>query len=175
MKKGSAFDVREFVPKEVFAKFGEQSKWFVSDNIVKMSAFITDFFDTYCRSKYQSVKEVNVIVNNWSTGGSFNYRALRTVDYINGEVKKGIQTAMLSQHIGGATNAIDFNVTVTTIDGKTITLDSNDVRNIILQNEKAFMDAGLTALESGHFAPTWCHADCRHTGLPHIFIVEPQK
>ena len=35
------------------------------------------------------------------------------------------------------------------------------------------MEVGVTTLEDGIYAPTWCHLDIRNTGLDNIFIVKP--
>lgn len=70
----------------------------------------------------------------------------------------------LSQHKFG--NAFDCHIKGLSADG---------VRQEIMDNEKEFMDAGLTTLESGAYAPTWVHSDCRDTGLDHIFIVKPRS
>lgn len=167
------FDVRDFVPKEVYSVYGENSKWFVSHSVVNMAEFIYQFFDKHLKEKDPNIKSIQVLINNWASGGTFNNRGLRTIDYINDQISKGVKTAHLSQHIGGATNAVDFNIIITYMDGKTITMKSNDVRGIILENEKVFLENGLTTLEDEHFAPGWCHADCRWTGLDHILIVKP--
>jgi hypothetical protein len=40
-------------------------------------------------------------------------------------------------------------------------------------NEQQWMEAGLTVIEDGAYAPTWVHIDVRHTGKREIFIVKP--
>lgn len=174
------FDVRDFVPKEIYLHHGENSKWFVSDSIVKLHKFFHEFFDDYVRKTdtKQEIDSIKAVVNDWAGGGQFNNRGLRTVEYINSQVAAAKAAnkplpAMISQHIGGATNAMDVNILIKMKDGTKHYMDSNLVRKIISENEKAFMDAGLTTLEDGAIATGWCHADCRHTGLPHIFIVRP--
>lgn len=174
MKISENFDVREFVSKSVHDAYGENSKWFVSDNIVKLSESIYSFFNTHYKEKNKKVIKVSIQINDWHYGGKYQNRGLRTIDYINEQIAKGVKTAKLSQHVGGSTNAIDFNVILTMQDGNKILVDSNEVRKIILDNELWFMEnAGLTTLEDGVFAPTWCHADCRYTGLNKILIIKP--
>jgi hypothetical protein len=70
--------------------------------------------------------------------------------------------ARMSQHRFG--RAIDFSISGLTAD---------EIRDVILKDERTFMDAGLTTLEDGHYAPTWVHADIRTTGLDKIKIVKP--
>lgn len=173
MKISENFDVREFVSKTIFDKYGVNSKWFVSDNIIKLSEFIYSFFNDHYKNKLKDVSKVSIQINDWHYGGKYQNRGLRTIDYINEQIAKGIKTAKLSQHVGGSTNAIDFNVIVKFNDGKSTLIDSNEVRKIILENEAEFMQAGLTTLEDGAFAPTWCHADCRYTALNKILIIKP--
>ena len=171
------FDVRQFVPKEVFTQFGENSKWFVSHSIVNAAEASLKVFTDHYKAKYPNVLSVKMIINNWHEGGTFNWRGLRTYKYIAAGVdaankNHAAQPATMSQHMGGSTNAIDQNIVLVFKD-KSITVDSNEVRSLILANEKYFMDAGITTLEDGHFAPTWCHMDCRWTGLDHIFVMKP--
>jgi hypothetical protein len=164
-------DIRLFVPKNIFSKFGQQSRQFVSASIVKLYAFTLSFFDAYYKKTDATIERVDVIVNNYHLGGKFENRGLRTVEYINAQVAKGVKTAMLSQHIGGSTNAMDLNVVIHYKGGRTRIVSSDEVYDVILKNEKAFMDAGLTTLENKIMTKGWTHADCRFTGLDKLFIV----
>jgi hypothetical protein len=94
---------------------------------------------------YRDWFEAPVRVNDWAWGGRFTERGFRLPTSSEG--------ASLSQHKFGC--AFDC-----TIDG----LSADEVREEILQHEKEFMEAGLTTLESGDFAPTWVHSDIRNTG-----------
>lgn len=88
------FDIREFVPQEIFNQFGEKSRWFVSERMVKFAEFLRDHFGK------------GITINNWHTGGKFHYRGLRTPQCTEG--------ATNSQH--RYMNAIDFNVAGMTSD-----------------------------------------------------------
>lgn len=173
MKLSEHFDVREFVPKQVYDIFGDKSGQFVSDNVVKMMEGIYTFFDRYYKEKDSNVERIGVMINNWHVCGSFNWRGLRTVDYINEQLAKGIKTAKLSQHIGGSTNASDFNIILYFKGGKSLTINSNEIYDIILKNERYFMVTGMTTLENKTMTQGWTHADCRYTGLKNIYIVNP--
>lgn len=166
-------DVRSFVSKEVYSQFGESSWQFVSDNIVRLTSFIESFFTNYYKSKDLTIEKVEVMINNWASGGQFNNRGLRTVKYITDQIAKGIKTAMLSQHVGGSTNAIDFNIVITFKGGRILIVNSNEIWDIIKAHETEFMAAGLTTLEDKSITQGWTHADCRFTGLAHLLIVKP--
>lgn len=166
------FDVREFVPKEVHDIYKEGSWQFVSDNIIRLSVFIYNFFTSHY-TKDPSVEKISVMINNWHVGGQFNWRGLRTVKYIQSLINAGKKTATLSQHIGGSTNAIDFNIIVHYKDGRKETVNSDKVYDLIIANQKEFMQAGLTTLENKKMTQGWTHADCRFTGLKELHIVNP--
>ena len=91
-------------------------------------------------------------VNNWYGGGRFKESGYRT--------PKSKTGADHSQH--RLANAIDI---------KLSGVSADEARAEILKNEQKFMNAGLTTLESGKFAPTWVHMDLRDTGMSNILIV----
>lgn len=167
------FVVQEFVPKEVYDQFGQTSWQFVSDNIIKLVIFIYNFFTTYCKANYKDVESISVTINNWHLGGPFSWRCLRTVSYITSQIAKGIKTAMLSQHVGGSSNAVDFNITIKYKDGRKELIDSDKVFDIINSNQEEFMKAGLTTLENKTMTKGWTHGDCRFTGMNKLYIVNP--
>lgn len=167
------FDVRELVPKEVFDRFGEKSWQFVSAQLMRVLNFTHAFFNDYAKKNIPGVVKVTILINNWHTGGTFQWRGLRTVNYILEQIKKGVKTAMLSQHVGGSTNASDINVVLHYANGKTEIMASDKVYDIIIANQKAFIEAGLTTLENKAMTQGWTHMDCRYTGLNELFIVEP--
>lgn len=180
MKLSANSIVQQFVPKEIYKTFGEQSMWFVSDNIVKLYEFLFLFFTNYFKEMDATIEQVEIVINNWHDekliklfAQTFNNRGLRTVQYINSQIEKGIKTAMLSQHVGGSTNAIDFNIVLHYKNGKMAIIPSNVIYDIILKNEKKFMEAGLTTLENKTITKGWTHADCRYTGLKNLLIVNP--
>lgn len=138
------FRIEEFVPKHVFEQFGVNAKWFVRPEVVKYMEFVRNHFGKA------------ITINNWHTGGTFNFRGMRTSDCA--EYKP------FSQH--SLVGAVDYNV-----EGMT----SDEVYDYILAHEAEFMAAGLTTMENKAMTKGWTHNDFRWTGLPHIFIVEPTK
>lgn len=91
-----------------------------------------------------------VTINNWHTGGTYTESGFRMPNTLTG--------AKLSAHKRGC--AIDI---------KMPGVNYNDVRKAILDNEKLFMDAGITTIEDG--TQTWLHVDCRYTNLNKILVV----
>lgn len=170
------FDVREFVPLEVFKQFEEKAWQFVSDKIVKLHTFTHGFFNDYYKSKDLTIEKVVIVCNDYHNkmlGGNFSNRGLRTVAYINSQIAKGIKTAMLSQHVGGSTNAEDINVVIFYKGGRVRVVPSDEIYDIIVANQQKFMQAGLTTLENKTMTKGWTHMDCRFTGLQNLYIVNP--
>jgi hypothetical protein len=97
---------------------------------------------------------VPMTVNNWNSGGTLSQRGYRIPDTPTG--------GRLSQHKFGRAADVSYK-------GKTV----QEVYNLILANEKVFMDAGLTTLENIEFTKSWLHCDIRWTGLNKILIVNP--
>jgi hypothetical protein len=156
MGKASAnFLVEEFVPQKVYEKYGDSSLWFVDPKIVNIAQLLREYFGK------------PMTINNWHNGGNFNYRGFRDDSFYyqwdsDLSAYKSKRKGKLSQHRFG--RGIDFNVSG---------LTSDEVRESILQNEEMWMDAGVTTLEDGAYAPTWCHLDIRTTNKRNIFIVKP--
>lgn len=80
------FKTQEFVSKEIYAKWGENSLWFIDPRLIKLADFIREFFD----------KPVKI-----NDGGQYNYSGFREPECTVG--------AKLSQHRFG--RAIDIKVT----------------------------------------------------------------
>ena len=93
-------------------------------------------------------------INSWSGGGQYQYSGFRPPQCSIG--------AKLSQHRFG--RAIDLKVSGMTAD---------EVRDDIIGNFDIYKKAGLTTIEDGAYAPTWCHIDIRDTGLDTLKIVKP--
>lgn len=91
-----------------------------------------------------------VTINNWHISGTYTESGFRLPDTSTG--------AKLSAHKRGCA-----------IDVKMPGVDYDEVRKVILANEKEFMGAGLTTIEDG--TSTWLHCDCRNTNLNHILVV----
>lgn len=87
-KEVEYFNTKEFVSREVYNQFGENSLWFVDPRIRKLANFIRTFFAS------------SVTINNWQWNGSLDERGFRQPDSTEG--------AVFSQHRFG--RAIDFNV-----------------------------------------------------------------
>jgi hypothetical protein len=172
--------VQAFVPKEIYSVWGDKAAQFVSDNIIRVFEFLHVFFNNYYKALDSNVESVQIVCNNYYDadlikllGHTFNWRGLRTFDYIKSQLDQGIKTAKISQHVGGSTNAGDFNVIITFKGGKKLVKNSGEIHDIIMKNQKQFLDAGLTTLEDKAMTPGWVHADCRFTGLQEIYIVKP--
>lgn len=138
MKISDHFDIREFVPPQIYNQFGDKSIWFINPKIITIAEFVRSFFNK------------QVIINNWHVGGTYTESGYRLPDTITG--------AKLSQH--KLSNAIDI---------KMPAVDYDEVRKVILDNEKKFMEAGITTIEDK--TPTWLHVDCRFSKLDHILVV----
>lgn len=165
-------DIREFVPKEVYNIYGEKSSQFVNRILIFATQQVYNYFNTYCFKKY-AAEEVKIVINDWHEGGKFNWRGLRTWEYINQQKKAGVKIAEMSQHIGGSANAVDYNIWYKK-NGKWMCLNDDEVFDEIIKNEKLFLSFGITTLEDKTITTGWTHMDCRYTGLDKIFIVKPK-
>lgn len=137
----NGFHIRELVPPETYNKLGVSAWWMIDPKIPVILALL--------KKKCNNAK---VIINNYGAGGTRRYCGYRPRTYNGG--------ADDSQHNCGRA----FDVIV---EGYT----ADQVRAIILANEKEFMAAGLTRIEDGSIATGWTHGDCAWTGLDHILIV----
>ena len=170
----SNFKIQEFIPKTVWElREHRRPKWFIQPEVIKLAQFYRDWWG------------VPVHINNWHVGGTFNLRGFREphvglVKHVREELtdeqadrlisilrecdsfdkEKLTIGSWLSQHKFG--KAFDC-----TVEGMT----ADETRQEIRDNEAEFMEAGLTTLETGKFAPTWVHSDVRFTGLDSIFMV----
>lgn len=93
-------------------------------------------------------------INNWSNGGQYQYSGFRPPQCTVG--------AKLSQHRFG--RGIDIKVNGLTPD---------ELREDIITNFDVYKKIGLTTIEDGEFAPTWCHIDIRETNMEELKIVKP--
>ena len=141
------FQIHEFVPGHIFERWGDRSVWFVQPRIISVAQAIREHFGK------------SVMIN----GNGMNFRGFRDDSfYFNEDGSKKRKGGFFSQHRFG--NAIDLNVSG---------MDCDEVRDEIIKHTSKFMDAGLTTLEDGAFAPTWVHCDARPTGMNEILIVKP--
>lgn len=132
------FGIAELVDKETFNKFGENSWMFFNTNILIALDEIRKYFNT------------PVTVNNWKSGGSFQWRGLRTLNCTEG--------GSYSQHKLGA--AIDCDVK-----GKT----AEEVRQVILKNKDHESFKHINCIEA---ETSWLHFDTRNIS-DRIRIVHP--
>lgn len=142
MKINDYFDVREFVPPQIWNKFKESSIWFIDPKVIAIATAYREFFN------------VPIIINNWYNGGSFMYRGYRP--------PRANVGSEYSQHKMG--RAFDCHTTA---------MSSRELHKLIIDNQKHFMEFGLTTLEDPAFSPTWVHSDCRPTNMNELLIVKP--
>jgi len=144
MKVSANFSLNEFVPPEIYNRFGDKALWFIDRKVINIAQFIRERFKN------------SVTINNWSGGGRFSFRGF--------DPPKGYRKASsLSQHRQG--RAIDLNVKGATPD---------EVREDIIKNFSTYHKLGLTTIEHGDFAKTWVHLDVREIpNATEVFIVKP--
>lgn len=65
MKLNNYFDIREFVPPQIWNKYAEKSLWFIDPKIVEIATAYREHFN------------VPIVINNWYIGGQFMYRGYR--------------------------------------------------------------------------------------------------
>jgi hypothetical protein len=157
MRISKNFDIREFVPKLTWLRRGINSRWFVNPKCVDLAEFYKYFF-----KKYYNAEDCYVMINNWHTGGSQQFRGYRPPDCEIG--------AKESMH--RSFNGFDCDIIIL-IRGKKRELSQDEIHKIIMENEKEFMEAGLTTIEDKAIATTWLHSDVRWTGMDKILIVKP--
>ena len=139
------FRLEEFIDPDTFKKYGESSIWFIDVRIVTLAQFIRERIGKPCT------------VNNWHSGGSYRYSGFRPPKCTVG--------ASLSQHRFG--RGIDLKVSGMESNG------APELRQDIENNYSIYRKVGLTTIEDGAYAPTWCHIDIRETGLDTLKIVKP--
>ena len=133
------FIIQEFVPKSVYTKFGDNAYWFLDPNLIYTIDKIRDYY------------KKPITVNNWHTGGKFQYRGLRT--------NECPEYTPFSQHALG--NALDFD-----IEG----VAAADVRKWILNNSASEMCKYISCIEDG---VSWVHMDTRPLNQSKILVVNP--
>ena len=125
------FNIKELVCKHCYDKFKDLSWQFLSTEI--LSTLYTLRFEIF---------KCPMIVNNWSTNGTFSQRGLRCNMC---QLIKSKKVIYLTPH--GQGKAIDFNV-------KNLTIE--ETKNLIRQNKQKFEYP--IRLETN--TTTWCHVDC---------------
>lgn len=151
------FEIQEFVPPEIYNKYGEKSSWFISPEIPVIAQELRDSLS----QKYAG-KKVIVKINDWHTGGQYKYSGYRPPN-IDDEIKG----AFLSQHKLG--KAMDIKVFV-----NDVKLSSKEVYDFIMANKTKFISLGLTTMEDVNYTKSWNHLDCRfRPNVTDILIVKP--
>lgn len=170
MQISQHFDVRELVPKHIWDQFGVKSTWFVNPRIIHILEFYKSFWLAYYKKKYLAihgedrVKSVLIRVNNWHTGGEYQWRGIRTDQCTEG--------GRNSQH--RYKDGVDCEILVNFIDGSRIEADYKEVHKVVLDNEREFMSHGVTCVEDPAIATGWLHSDCRWImDQKHILVVKP--
>lgn len=86
-KISAHFDIREWIPSELYTKFGASSIRFIDKRAVEAAEFIRNWFG------------VSMTINDWHKGGKFQNRGFRL---------HPVGTATLSSHLYG--RAFDYNL-----------------------------------------------------------------
>jgi hypothetical protein len=108
------------------------------------------------------VQIADAIREHFGKSMMINYAGLQYRGFRDDSFYENKRSGLFSQHRFG--RAIDFNIK---------DISTQEVYAEILKNEQKFLSLGLTTMEDVAFTPTWCHVDCRHTGLNKILIVKP--
>ena len=133
------FKAYEVVDKLTFEAFGEQAFQFFRVEALQMLDQLSELFGAK-----------SITVNDWKSGGSLQWRGLRTIDYPKG--------AKWSAHRLGA--AFDFNVSG---------LTSQQVSEIIL----AAKPSKVRRMEDPAKTETWIHLDTIEHDGDGILIIQP--
>lgn len=153
MKVAPNFIIQEFVPKSIYDIWGDRSTYFINPKIPALAQFYKEFFLDYYKKKHgaDKVKDVLIIINNWHSNGSYQYRGFRPRSYSEGGEN--------SQHRLG--NAFDCDIIILFNDGSRMEADYKEIHSVIMANQALFIASGLTTVEDVKYAPTWLHSDCR--------------
>jgi len=172
--KKTNFIIQEFLPKGIFKRKGINPLWYIDEGLVRLAQFYHDWWNT------------SITINNYHWGGNRNLSGFRLPQ--TGFIKHLKENGLNEDQIKDIKNAL---IGIQNMDSETLSISSwwsmhklkiamdplikgvsaDKARQEILDNKNSFMDAGLTTLESGKFAPTWVHSDLRPTGLTDILIV----
>ena len=117
MQLSKNFELREFVPKEIFNNWGTRALRFIDPKLPIIAQGVKEYFNGRL-----------VTINNWAYGGSRNYSGFRPYDCLVG--------AKQSQHKSG--RAIDLIVKG---------IKSEDVYKEIIDSQQYFVTLGVTAIE----------------------------
>lgn len=136
------FYLSEFVPKEIYRQFGDNSIRFLDRRLIIVCEWIRVELDC------------PITINNWSTGGQFNYSGFRPPDCPTG--------AKLSAHKRGV--AADLK-----IQGKT----PKEVFEFIKANWEELKSLGLSTVEDIDYTISWNHISVEWSDSEELVIVRP--
>ncbi len=141
ISKANKFAIHELVDKTTFARLGERAWMLFRPELIAILNQISAGFPGK-----------SITVNNWKSGGTMQWRGLRTRDCTQG--------APNGAHFVGA--AVDFNVAG---------MDSKDVFEYVKANPGKFPN--IRRLEDPAIATSWTHADCFEHDGPGVLVVKP--
>jgi hypothetical protein len=141
LKRPKKFATHELVDKATFERLGERA---IQSFRPELIAILDELSEGFAGKA--------ITVNNWKSGGSFQWRGLRTRDCDQG--------APNGAHFVGA--GVDFNVAG---------IHSDEVFKFIMANPSKFPH--IRRLEDPAIAKSWTHADCFEHDSPGILVVKP--
>jgi len=165
MRISKNFDIREFVPKETWDKWGVKSVWFIDNRIPLLAQGIKEFLVKCYVNKDPNIVDVQLNVNNWHLGGQQQLKGYRPPTCTIGGKE--------SQHRFG--RGFDADIILVYKNGTKKEVPVAEIHGIIKANWSVFKSLGLTTIESVKDAPTWMHFDIRDTGMEELFIVNAIK
>lgn len=143
MRVSTNFYLKEFVPKEIYSKWGDASLWFIDSRIIQIAQFI--------RERHGKPVTINGTLNG------------HTYQYSGFDPPGGYRKASsLSQHRFG--RAVDLKFSGMTV---------QEAYKDIIDNQDIYLKIGLTTVENIGSTPSWLHIDIRKTNMNSIKIVNP--
>jgi len=145
LKVSKNFYLWEFVPPDIYKKYGESSVWFVDTGLIFLCQFFRDDLD----------RPINInTYKNYADESGFTDSGFRSYRSKVGGV--------LSQHRFGRGGDLK-------VDG----LDYEELREYVRKNWVKFKAAGLTTIEKN--TESWLHIDKRPTNSDKLFEVSYKK
>jgi hypothetical protein len=177
-EKPTNFLIQELIPRAEYELYSprEQNSLlrFINPAGLAWLQFTRDFF------------QAPVLVNNWYWEGRFQLRGYRPpqagyYNHIQLHHREGVLDNIIKAMVVNGVDIYGMDVgsyysihkTGGAFDFTVKGLTANQTRTKIFDNEKLFLQAGLSTLEAESAAPTWVHGDNRPTGVDEILIVRP--
>lgn len=161
MKASEHFLIQELVSESLYRKFGNKCIWWIQKTeLVKL-----EWFRSLMKLRFGA--DVYVIINNWHSGGGYQYSGIRD------------SSCKIGSEDGFHNYALGWDVKVYYGTGKQV--DSDLVYDTLMYNEKECLKIGITTLEDKSYTSAsnpknrtgWTHIDSRNTGLDKLKIVKP--